>query len=233
MLVLRHRFLRLLGSMAVSPLLYLVAFGYALGDMEMHGRTYAEFLLPGLIAMTSMTQAWAIAGEINIARFYWRIFDEILASPVTGPGFVAGEILTGMTRAVVSICLIISLGLLFGVDLAYGSPMLWAAALLNAWVFSAVAVAVAMLVKSHADQAMMTSFIITPMAFLGGTFFPVDRMPGWAQGVLSLLPLTHAARAVRAAAYGGSPDTGSLALLAGLGAGLTVLAWACVDKAKD
>ena len=41
-----------------------------------------------------------------------------------------------------------------------------------------------MLVKSHADQAMINSFVITPMAFLGGTVFPVERLPDWAGAVV-------------------------------------------------
>ena len=54
-----------------------------------------------------------------------------------------------------------------------------------------------MLVKSHADQSLLTSFVITPMAFLGGTFFPLSSFPGWAQTLIGLLPLTHAAHAIR------------------------------------
>ena len=59
-----------------------------------------------------------------------------------------------------------------------------------------------MRVKAHADQALLSNFVITPMAFLGGTFFPLDRLPGWARHVLELLPLPHAAQAMQAAAIG-------------------------------
>ena len=73
---------------------------------------------------------------------------------------------------------------------------------MNAWFFSSLAVALALHVKAHADQALLSNFVITPMAFLGGTFFPLDRLPGWAQHVLELLPLPHAAQAMQAAAIG-------------------------------
>lgn len=56
-------------------------------------------------------------------------------------------------------------------------------------------------VKSHADQSPLANFIITPMAFLGGTFFPLSHLPEWGQKLLALLPLTHAAHAVRTAAF--------------------------------
>jgi Nod factor-specific ABC transporter NodJ protein len=233
LLVLKKRLPRLLGSMAVSPLLYMVAFGSAMGDVTVQGRPYAEFLVPGLIAMTSMTQAWAIASEINIARFYWRIFEEFQIAPITGADYVAGEVLAGITRACLSMLVILVMGLAFGVHLRFLSPLFWLAALLNAFVFASLAVAVAMLVKSHADQAMMTSFVITPMAFLGGTFFPVERLPEWARVPLHFLPLTHAAHAIRAAAFGETPNGLSYVLLAALGLIFFVVALRCVGRARD
>lgn len=202
LLILKSRWSRLLVGWAVSPLLYLVAFGYALGQtVSIQGHTYLEFLLPGLVAMASMTQAFAIGSEINIARFYWYIFDEIQAAPVSNAAYVWGETLAGVTRGALAGGLIILLGALFGIVLSY-NLYFWLALLLNGFVFASLAVALAMWVKSHADQAMLNSLVITPMAFLGGTFFPVEQLPWWAQKLLYLLPLTHAAQTLRATALG-------------------------------
>ncbi|MBW2010022.1 MAG: ABC transporter permease, partial [Deltaproteobacteria bacterium] len=79
------------------------------------------------------------------------------------------------------------------------------------------AVCLAMLVKSHADQAMLNSFVITPMAFLGGTFFPIEHLPGWAQKILCLLPLTHAAEAIRTSSFGATPKLLDYLILIGIG----------------
>lgn len=232
-LILRRRLPKLLGSMAVSPLLYLVAFGCAMAGTGGHeGRPYLEFLLPGLAAMTSMTQAWSMSGEINVSRFYWRIFDEFQASPVGNAAYVAGEVLAGMTRAVLAVLLTILLGAFFGVFLDYG-PVFWLGVLLNAFAFASLAVCLAMLVKSHADQSLLNSFVITPMAFLGGTFFPVDRLPALVRPLLSLLPLTHASGVIRAGALERPVPVLSLAVLAGAGAVFFFLAWRCVDRARD
>jgi ABC-2 type transport system permease protein len=233
MLVLRRRLSRLVGSWSVSPLLYLVAFGYAMGkSISIQGHTYMEFLLPGLVAMASMTQAFAIGSEINIARFYWHIFEEFQAAPISNAAYVLGEVLAGMTRAVLAGCVILILGALFGVVLSY-NVFFWLGFLLNSFVFSSLAVGLAMLVKSHADQAMMTSFIITPMAFLGGTFFPIENLPVWAQKALVLLPLTHAADAIRTAAFGGVPQLSDYFLLAGIGGATIVFAILAVNRARD
>lgn len=233
LLILRRRLKRMLASMSVSPLLYLIAFGYAMGDqVRVEGFTYTEFLIPGLVAMSSMTQAFGIASEINIARFYWHIFEEFQSAPVSDMAYVAGEVLAGMTRALLAVGVILLLGLAFGVVLTY-SPLFWLAVLLNSFLFASLAVALAMLVKSHADQAMINSFVITPMAFLGGTFFPVERLPEWAQQVLYFLPLTHAAKAIRAAAFGQTPGWISYLILFTLGFLCFLFAFRCVHRAKD
>jgi Nod factor-specific ABC transporter NodJ protein len=233
LLILKKKFFRQIASMSVAPLLYLVAFGIGMGkDIQVQGHSYMEFLIPGLVAMSSMTQSYAIASEINIARFYWRIFEEFQAAPIRNIAYVTGEVLAGITRALLSIGVILLIGLLSGVALSY-TLLFWVAVLLNSFLFASLAVCMAMLVKSHADQALLTNFFITPMAFLGGTFFPVDRMPEWSQVILHALPLTHAARAIRGAAFGQTPEPLSYLLLAGVGLTLFVLAFYFVNRAKE
>lgn len=233
LLILKRRLTRMLASMSVSPLLYLVAFGYAMGgQVQIDGHTYMEFLIPGLVAMSSMTQSFGIASEINISRFYWHIFEEFQAAPISNMAYVTGEVMAGMTRALIAVSVILILGLLFGVFLSY-NLLFWLAIILNSFVFASVAVAVAMLVKSHADQAMVTNFIITPMAFLGGTFFPVDRLPEWSQKLLYFLPLTHASKSIRSAAFGQDPQIVSFIILFVVGCICFFTAFMCVNRAKD
>ena len=233
LLILKRRLKRQVSGMAVSPLLYMLTFGCALGSqLTMGDHSYLEFLLPGLVAMSSMTQAFSIASDINVARFYFYIFEEIQAAPTSRLSYVLGEICAGLTRVLLSVLVIIILGLLFGVRLHYG-PVFWLAVLLNGFTFSALAVALAMLVKSHADQSLLTNFVITPMAFLGGTFFPLESLPGWAQSILSVLPLTHAAAAIRAEALGGGARVGSLVVLIATSLLFLALAVYTVAKAKD
>jgi len=233
-LILKRRIKRQILSMSVSPLLYMIAFGYAMGGgAKFDGHSYREFLIPGLVAMSSMTQAFAIAVDINVARFYWHIFEEFQAAPVSNTAYVAGEVMAGITRAVLSVVIILIIGLFFNVSLDYGTVAFWLAIALDSFVFASLAVALAMLVKSHADQAMFTSFVITPMAFLGGTFFPVDRLPVWAQKVLFFLPLTHASKAIRSASFGNPVNYSSYLLLAIIGVVFFFGAIHCVNRARD
>lgn len=233
MRILRKKLLKQTSSMAVSPLLYLVAFGYAMGrQVTVGGHTYMEFLIPGLVAMSSMTQAFAIAGEINIARFYWHIFEEFQTAPISNPAYVFGEVLAGITRAILGVCVILVLALIFGITLSL-NIWFWTAILLNAIVFSSLAVCAAMLVKTHSDQVLVVNFIITPMSFLGGTFFPVESMPLWVQKALHILPLTHAATAIRTAAFGQRPGIEGYLVLLLLGAIAFTGAILTVNRARD
>ncbi len=231
--ILKTRLPMTLAAAGVTPLLYFVAFGMALGGgMTVDGEDYLRFLLPGLVALSSTTQAFSIAGEINIARFYWKVFEEIQASPVRDWAYVAGETLAGVTRGLMAAVGILALGRLFGVHLGLG-PFFWMAVLLNSLVFSALAVALAMWVKEHATQMLLNTFFITPMAFLGDTFFPLDRLPQGLQAVLYALPITHASRAIRRAALGGTTDPIALALLALMFAVFFFLATRLVQAARD
>ncbi|MDR2198622.1 MAG: ABC transporter permease [Deltaproteobacteria bacterium] len=232
-LIMKRRILRQSASMAVSPLLYVVAFGCALGAaVKVGDRSYLEFLIPGLAAMASMTQAFAIATEINVARFYFFAFEEFQAAPVSPFSYVLAETLAGVTKALYAVLIVLIIALLFGTRLNYG-PAFWGALLLNSFSFAALAVALAMLVKSHADQSLLTAFVITPMAFLGGTFFPVDALPAWASAILRFLPLTHAADAARAGAFGLPPSPLPFIILACCSLVFFSLALSTVKKARN
>lgn len=233
MTLLRRRLIKQISAATVAPLLYLLTFGYALGSgLDMDGRSYLEFLLPGLAAMSSMTQAFGMAGEINIARFYSGIFEEIQASPATRTAYALGEICAGLTRVFMGCGIIILLGLPFGVRIHCGLYF-WLAVFLNGFAFSALAVALAMLIRSHADQGLLNTFVITPMAFLGGTFFPLDKLPDAVGAVLWCLPLSHAARAIRADAFGRPPEAAPFIVLAVFCAVFFALSVVMVGRARE
>ena len=212
---------------SVSPLLFLVAFGWGFGrGVTMEGVPYLAFLIPGLIAMSSLNQSYGIAQELNISRFYFHVFDEFLIAPVSPLAIVLGETLYGMFRGLVSAALILLLALPFGVGFA-PTPLFAAALLVHTFVFAALGVAMAMLVQDHAGQAAVTNFVITPMIFLGGTFFTLERLPLAFRLLVELLPLSHSVRLIRDSFLGRSANPSHLAVLLLFAAAFFALAlWA-------
>lgn len=233
LIILKRKFWRYFFSFSIAPLLYFITFGWAgrqglsPGDMG-----YSAFLLPGLIAMSAMTNSFALSTEINVARFYWKTFDEIRTAPVADWAYVIGEMAGGMIRGFLAAVIVVIMGLLFRVPLNL-SPLLAVSVLLTALVFSALAISTAMLARSHADQGMLSSFVITPMAFLCGTFFPVETYPPWLQWLIELLPLTPASHLVRAAAAGQPLSLVSFGYLTVLGAAFIVIAIFIIRRTQD
>ncbi len=226
--LLRKRWHRHAVSMTVMPLMYLLAFSYAMEDQV----GYLAFLVPGLSAMVSMTQGFAIGPEINVARFYFRSFEEVQSSPVTSTGYVLGQTIAGVLRALAAIVLILILGTLFGVPFPLAAGF-WFAAVLNGFIFSSLAVIFAMTVHSHQDQMLISNFVITPMAFLGGTFFPIERLPSWAWFLIQFFPVTHASGAMRSSASGGTFPLVQLLILFVMGALFFIAAICAVQKIQD
>jgi ABC-type multidrug transport system permease subunit len=216
LIILKRKFWRYFLSFAISPLLYFVTFGWG-GRAAADRMEYSAFILPGLVAMSAMVNSFSLSTEINIARFYWKTFDEIRTAPVPDWAYVFGEITSGMVRGFLAACIVIAMGLCFRVPVVL-SPSLFLSVLLTTVVFAALAISTASLAKSHADQGMINSFVITPMAFLCGTFFPVEAYPAWLQWLIQAMPLTPASHLVRAAGSGRPWPLGPLVYLVALAA---------------
>ncbi len=209
----KRRLLKHAAAYTMSPFLFLIVFGWGVGrHVEMEGMSYLAFMLPGLATMAAMTQSYGMATEINIARFYWRVFEEFQMAPVPPWEIVLGEVLYGMMRELTAATVVYVMGWFFGAPITF-TPLAVAFYFLHAFTFSAAAVIGAMIVKTHADQGHINTFFIVPMSFLCATFFPLDRLPGWAESVAMCLPLTHSNLTIRAALYGNPIPWASVAVL--------------------
>lgn len=209
-LILRRKLVKTLLASAVSPALFLLAFGYGVGrGTQVGGVDYLAFLLPGLLTMSSMNQSYGIATEINISRFYFKIFEEFLLAPLHRWQIILGETGYGITKGLIPVLIIGLYSLLTGVHLQFGLLFLLAL-LLHLTIFALLGFIAAMIVRSHSDQATINAFLITPMMFLSGTFFPVEQMPLAIRIVASIFPLTYSTQLIRATLTPGSEIKGSL-----------------------
>ncbi len=216
--VFRKRAKKQIVASSLSPLLFLIAFGWGFGDrVAVNGLPYITFLIPGLICMSSLNQSFAIAQELNITRFYFHVFDEFLIAPISHVEIVLGEAAYGIFKGLLSTCLIFAYSVIFGVKLIIG-PMFFLAILTHTFLFATLGITVAMLVRDHGDQATVNTFVITPMIFLSGTFFPVDKLPEIFKWLVYVLPLTYSTKVIRATLTGGDVNTLYLMLMLGFAA---------------
>jgi len=213
MAMLRRRLGRYLITTLISPLLYLVAFGWGLGrGISMNGTSYLDFVVPGIIALTAMTTSFNGAGtRLNVDRLYFRSFDECLMAPIGLLPLLVGKAAIGVVRGLVSSLAFVAVAILIAPKLHFSYTFL-SLLLLDCLAFSFLGVLVALLAKSHQDLATFSSLILLPMTFLGGTFFSPSQ--GALQLILFALPLTHASVCLRAAALAQPIPLGSLLALA-------------------
>lgn len=213
-LVLKRRLGKFIFARMVSPLLYLVAFGWGLGShIQGYQGRYLDFVVPGIIALNSMLLSFnAVSTPVNMSRLYHKTLEEYLTAPIAPTAFVLGKILSGMTRGMISSGIIIVLAYLFGAHFSIGL-FFWSVLLLNSAVFAAMGFVAAMCMDSHEDMSNFSTYVLTPMSFLCATFFALERLPLFFQYFLNMLPLTHTSMALRLAAQGNEPLWSSLGVL--------------------
>jgi ABC-2 type transport system permease protein len=202
---LRVRILQVVASGLISPLIYILAFGLGLGSAlgkPSVGETYLQFMLPGMVALSSMTisfggTTFSICGE----RLYSKTFEEILLLPVSPLALFLGKMLAGVVRGMMTASAVLLLAVLFTGEWNFLNPLFLLILVLNCAVFSGLGVIVGLNVKSLEGVGILNNFLIVPMSFLGGTFFDPGTLPIALKFIVYLLPLTYTSLGLRAAAY--------------------------------
>lgn len=206
-------------SSLITPLMYLLVFGLGLGrQVRIDGSDYLSFLIPGLIGMTAMSNAFSwVAGAINFSRFYYRTWALVILAPVSPFAICAGNIAAGLARALIATSLIALTGLAAGWRPML-TPVFPLALLVEMVCFAALGVLVGVKTKTSEEHMAYANFLITPMGFFCGTFFPLDNLPIWLAYPLRALPLTQATIALRSPGFTAEAflALGALALITGI-----------------
>lgn len=205
---LRTRIAQVAASGLVSPLIYILAFGLGLGSAldtvitPPAGETYLQFILPGMVALSSMTisfggTTFSICGE----RLYSKTFEEILLLPVHPLALFLGKMMAGVVRGLMTSASVIVIALFATGNWNFLSPLFLIVLVLNCAVFAGLGVIVGLNVKSLEGVGLLNNFLIVPMSFLGATFFDPQTLPALLKVVVYALPLTYTSTGLRAATY--------------------------------
>ena len=206
---LRARIPQVAASGLVSPLIYILAFGLGLGsaldrsDIPFSaGNSYLEFILPGMIALSSMTisfggTTFSICGE----RLYSKTFEEILLLPVHPLSLFLGKMMAGVVRGMMTSASVMVIAIIATQRITFLSPLFLLVLVLNCAIFAGLGVITGLNVKSLESVGLINNFVIVPMSFLGGTFFDPSALPTALKIVVHVLPLTYVTTALRSAVY--------------------------------
>jgi ABC-2 type transport system permease protein len=187
----------------VLPLLYLIAFGYGLGrNISVDGVTYLAFVIPGIVALTAFSISFnGAASKLQVDKFFYKSFDELLMSPVSSYSIIMGKALIGVIRGLISSVAIYAVGLYLAPTLLV-SPLFFLMLVLSCFVFALFGVLIALVITSHQGMSTFSTLVILPMTFLCGTFFSLSQLPDVAKAALYFLPLTHSSELLRATVLG-------------------------------
>lgn len=184
---------------AITMTLYFMIFGKLIGSriQDMDGVSYMAFIVPGLIMMSVIQNSYGNIASSFFGAKFGRHIEELLVSPMPNwvilCGYVAGAVLRGLM--VGAIVLAISL---FFTKLEVPHPFITlAVVLLGATIFALAGFINAIYAKKFDDIAIVPTFILTPLTYLGGVFYSVDILPEWARTMTHLNPVFYIVNAFR------------------------------------
>ncbi|MBV9719823.1 MAG: ABC transporter permease [Candidatus Eremiobacteraeota bacterium] len=201
----------------ITTLLYVFVFGLALGSRipSVQGVSYAQFLIPGLIMLQVIDASY---GECSSSLFQGRFMNsiqELLIAPMSALEIVAGYILGSLARALLIAGLITGLG----IALVHITPRDWllyfcVIAAVSIW-FSALGLIFGLLADKFDHIAILTTFVITPLTFVGGVFTSATMLPPALRNFELFNPIFYTIDAFRRSYTGESylPPAFSLAMI--------------------
>ena len=198
----------------ITTLLYVSIFGLALGTRikSVQGVSYAEFLIPGLIMLQVIDSSY---GECSSSVFQGRFMNsiqEMLIAPMSAGEMVFGYILGSLARAVLIANMIMALGFFLVHTLPSNWPLYFGVMTMVSILFSALGIIFGLMAEKFDHLAVLTTFAITPLVFVGGVFTSIQFLPPLIQKISRFNPMFHMIDAFRYSYTGGGDEPLGLSL---------------------
>ncbi|MBV6492683.1 MAG: Inner membrane transport permease YadH [Turneriella sp.] len=192
----------------INVALYLLIFGAFMGERigQVGKDSYANFIIPGLILMAVITNAYGNVSSSFFSQKFQRSIEEILVSPIPEWLIVLGFAFGGIVRGgLVALLVFFVILIAPGLKLHLENPVLALLILfLIAAFFSLGGLLNAMLAKKFDDVSFIPSFVLTPLTYLGGIFYPLTSLPEFWQNIAMANPVQHMVSSLRYAFLGTS-----------------------------
>ena len=189
---------RIIGSLAF-PSLILIIIGTGLNSVfTVGGLSYIEFLAPGMIGMVLLFSSISF-GIMVIWDRQFGFLKEMLVAPISRTSIIVGKALGGVTTSMFQALLF--LVVCFAIGIKFPGPLrlllLFAVMLLISVGFVLVGIAFSSRMKDFHGFSLIMNFVIMPIFFLSGAFFPLDKLPEWLKWFVYIDPLTYGVDALR------------------------------------
>lgn len=198
-----HRFMRIWLQTLLPPVititLYFIIFGTLIGSRigPMGGYSYMEFVVPGLIMMSVITNSYSnVVSSFYGAKFQHYV-EEILVSPMPNSIILWGVVMGGVTRGLL-VGGIVTVVATFFTDLQVERPLLTIGiVLITSVLFSLAGFINAVFANSFDDISIVPTFVLTPLIYLGGVFYSTDLLSDFWADVSLINPILYIVNAFR------------------------------------
>ncbi len=191
------RILRIWGQTIVPPAitmtLYFIIFGQLIGRRigEMEGFTYMQYIVPGLIIMSVITNSYGNMVSSFFGAKFGKHIEELLISPLPNWVILAGYVSGALTRGLMVGGVVMAVSLFFTpMEIRHPLVML-SIVLLTAVVFALAGMINAIFAQKFDDIAIIPTFVLAPLTYLGGVFYSISLLPPFWQKVSVVNPILY------------------------------------------
>jgi ABC-2 type transport system permease protein len=232
------RFLRIWIQTLIPPIitmsLYFIIFGNLIGSRvgKMGGFSYMEFIVPGLIMMSVITNSYTNVCSSFFSAKFQRNIEEILVAPVPTNILILGYVGGGVMRGILTGILVTIVSLFFVRFDVHSWLFVIFTLLLTSILFSLAGLLNAVFAKTFDDISIIPTFVLTPLTYLGGVFYSITMLPTFWQWVSKINPIVYMINGFRYGFLGVSdvPLWITFSMLILFVTVLYVIAWRLIDR---
>ena len=185
---------------AVTMSLYFVIFGSLIGPRigDMDGFDYVQFMIPGLIMMSVITNSYANVVSSFYSVKFQKSIEELLISPMPNWAILLGFILGGVCRGVLVGIIVFVVSLFFYPEFEVVNPLLTISVLfLTSILFSLMGFINAVFADSFDAISVVPTFVLTPLIYLGGVFYSINILPEFWRSISMTNPMLYVVNTFR------------------------------------
>ncbi|MNF59373.1 Inner membrane transport permease YadH [compost metagenome] len=184
---------------AITMVLYFVIFGNLIGRQigDMGGFSYMEYIVPGLIMMSVITNSYGNVVSSFFGAKFQRSVEELLVSPTSPHVILVGFVLGGVLRGLAVAAIVTTLSLFFTDLQVHHAGVTVMVILLAATIFALCGFINAVYARNFDDISIIPTFVLTPLTYLGGVFYSISMLSPFWQTVSLGNPILHMVNAFR------------------------------------
>ena len=220
----------------ITMTLYFIIFGNLIGAQigNMHGFTYMQFIVPGLIMMAVITNSYANVASSFFSAKFQRNIEELLVAPVPTHVVIAGYVGGGVARGICVGILVTAISLFFVPLVIHSWWIIALTLLLTAILFFLGGLLNAVFATTFDDISLIPTFVLTPLTYLGGVFYSLSLLPPIWQAISKLNPIVYMISGFR---YGvlwiaDVPLVFTMSVLVAFIAVFYLLAWYLIERGR-